>query len=155
MEDRRMTEPEERRDKKRKAGKNFYLVLGIIGGALALIAKYALDTSTEKTLSAVLIGVGTGLLGFGIAKWLVALWGEKNPELMRANEIEMKDERNQMIRNKAQAVSGEILHWLMIAGAWVGILTNASVWMILLFVGLFILKTVLDSVFMARYQKKM
>ena len=145
-----------RTDKKKKSpNKNFYLVLGIIGVAMALIAIYALDTSTEKTLSAVLIGIGTGLMGFGIAKWLVALWGERNPELMRASEIEMKDERNQMIRNKAQAVSGEILHWLMIAGAWVGILTDASVWMILLFVGLFILKTILDFAFMARYQKKM
>ncbi|HIV16466.1 MAG TPA: hypothetical protein IAB17_00580 [Candidatus Alectryocaccobium stercorigallinarum] len=145
-----------RTDKKKKSpNKNFYLVLGIIGVAMALIAKYALDTSTEKTLSAVLIGIGTGLMGFGIAKWLVALWGERNPELMRASEIEMKDERNQMIRNKAQAVSGEILHWLMIAGAWVGILTDASVWMILLFVGLFILKTILDFAFMVRYQKKM
>lgn len=146
---------EDRENKKKKINKNVYLALGIIGCVLALIAKYALDTSTEKTLSAVLIGIGTGLLGFGIAKWLVALWGERNPELMRANEIEMKDERNQMIRNKAQAVSGEILHWLMIAGAWVGIITNAQIWMILLFVGLFILKTILDFVFMAKYQKKM
>ena len=152
MEDRKM--PEERKEKKR-VNKNVYLIMGIAGCAIALIAKYALDTSTEKTLSAVLIGIGTGLLGFGIAKWLVALWGEKNPELMRASEIEMKDERNQMIRNKAQAVSGEILHWLMIAGAWVGILTNAPIWMILIFVGLFILKTVLDFAFMAKYQKKM
>jgi hypothetical protein len=152
MEDRKM--PEERKEKK-KVNKNVYLIMGIAGCAIALIAKYALDTSTEKTLSAVLIGIGTGLLGFGIAKWLVALWGERNPELMRANEIEMKDERNQMIRNKAQAVSGEILHWLMIAGAWVGIITNAQIWMILLFVGLFILKTILDFVFMAKYQKKM
>lgn len=155
MEDRRMTEHEERRDKKRKAGKNFYLVLGIIGGALALIAKYTLDTSTEKALSAVLIGIGTVLLGFGIAKWLVALWGEKNPEMLRVSEIEMNDERNQLIRSKAQAASGEVLHWLMIAGAWACIIANAPLWITLLFVGLFILKTVLDFVFTARYQKKM
>lgn len=37
---------------------------------------------------------------------------------MKINEIEEKDERNQLIRSKAQAISGEILHWLLMAGAW-------------------------------------
>ena len=146
---------ENKTNKQKKPKKTFYLVLGIIGCALALIAKYALDTSTEKTLSAVLIGIGTALLGFGIAKWLIALWGEKNPDIMRANEVEMKDERNQMIRNRAQAVSGEVLHWLTIAGAWICILTDSPLWIILFFVALFIFKTILDFAFMAHYQKKM
>lgn len=43
---------------------------------------------------------------------------------MKLNEIEEKDERNQLIRNKAQAISGEILHWLLIAGAWVCIFST-------------------------------
>lgn len=38
---------------------------------------------------------------------------------MKINEIEEKDERNQLIRSKAQAISGEVLHWLLMAGAWV------------------------------------
>ncbi|QOL54954.1 hypothetical protein BL5915_09255 [Bifidobacterium longum subsp. longum] len=38
---------------------------------------------------------------------------------MKINEIEEKDERNQLIRNKAQAISGEVLNWLLMAGAWV------------------------------------
>ena len=46
-------------------------------------------------------GIGAGLFGYGIAKWCVALWGAKNPDLMKLNEIEVKDERNQLIRSKA------------------------------------------------------
>lgn len=45
---------------------------------------------------------------------------------MKLNEIEEKDERNQLIRNKAQAISGEILHWLLIAGAWVCIFRHTN-----------------------------
>ena len=44
---------------------------------------------------------------------------------MKINEIEEKDERNQLIRSKAQAISGEVLHWLLMAGAWVCIFFDA------------------------------
>ena len=74
---------------------------------------------------------------------------------MKLNEIEEKDERNQLIRDKAQAKSGEILHWLLMAGAWIGIFLDAPMWITLLLVGIFLLKTVLDFIFMSYYQKKM
>ena len=65
---------------------------------------------------------------------------------MKLNEIEEKDERNQLIRDKAQAKSGEILHWLLMAGAWIGIFLDAPMWITLLLVGIFLLKTVLDFI---------
>lgn len=34
-----------------------------------------------------MIGIGAGLFGYGIAKWYVGLWGEKNPDLIKQNEI--------------------------------------------------------------------
>lgn len=102
-----------------------------------------------------MIGIGAGLFGYGIAKWCVALWGAKNPDLMKINEIEEKDERNQLIRSKAQAISGEILHWLLMAGAWVCIFFDAPIWTVLTLVGAFLLKTILDFILMAYYQHKM
>lgn len=102
---------------KKKTG--MYLVIGIIGIALALIAKFLLQDYLSDSQSGAMIGIGAGLFGYGIAKWGIGLWGTKNPDLMKLNEIEEKDERNQLIRNKAQAISGEILHWLLMAGAWV------------------------------------
>lgn len=85
----------------------------------------------------------------------MALWGEKHPDLMKQSEIEEKDERNQLIRSKAQAISGEILHWLLIAGAWLGIFLDAPFWLTLLLVGVFLLKTILDFALIAYYQKRM
>lgn len=74
---------------------------------------------------------------------------------MKINEIEEKDERNQLIRSKAQAISGEILHWLLMAGAWVCIFFDAPLWIVLTLVGAFLLKTILDFILMAYYQRKM
>ena len=105
--------------------------------------------------SGAMIGIGAGLFGYGIAKWCVGLWGAKNPDLMKINEIEEKDERNQLIRSKAQAISGEILHWLLMAGAWVCIFFDAPLWIVLTLVGAFLLKTILDFILMAYYQHKM
>ena len=99
---------------KKKTG--MYLAIGIIGIALALIAKFLLQDYLSDSQSGAMIGIGAGLFGYGIAKWCVGLWGAKNPDLMKINEIEEKDERNQLIRSKAQAISGEILHWLLMAG---------------------------------------
>ena len=139
----------------KKIKTKLYLVIGILGIVFALAAKFVLKDFLSDSQSGAMIGVGAGLFGFGISKWCFSLWSEKNPELMKQNEIEANDERNQLIRLKAQAISGEILHWLLIVGAWVGIVIDASLWVILLFVGTFLLKTILDLILMAHYQRKM
>lgn len=138
---------------KKKTG--IYLVIGIVGIALALSARLLLQDSLSDSQSGAMIGIGAGLFGYGIAKWCVALWGAKNPDLMKINEIEEKDERNQLIRNKAQAISGEVLNWLLMAGAWVCVFFfDAPIWTVLTLVGAFLLKTILDFILMAYYQHK-
>ena len=124
---------------KKKTG--MYLAIGIIGIALALIAKFLLQDYLSDSQSGAMIGIGAGLFGYGIAKWCVGLWGAKNPDLMKINE--------------AQAISGEILHWLLMAGAWVCIFFDAPLWIVLTLVGAFLLKTILDFILMAYYQHKM
>ena len=138
---------------KKKTG--VYLVISIVGIALALIAGVLLENSLSDSQTGTMIGIGSGLFGYGMAKWCLGLWGAKNPDLMKINEIEEKDERNQFIRNKAQAISGEILHWLLMAGAWVCIFFDAPLWIVLTLVGAFLLKTILDFILMAYYQHKM
>ena len=99
--------------------------------------------------------VGAGLFGFGISKFMVGRWEDKNPEIFKQKIIEEKDERNQMIRNKSQAISGEVIHWALMAGAWIAIFFDAPLWITLAFVGVFLLKTALDIMFTAYYQKRM
>ena len=138
-----------------KLNTRLYLVIGIVGIAFALAARFLLQDYLSDSQSGAMIGIGVGLFGYGIAKWCVGLWGAKNPDLMKLNEIEVKDERNQLIRSKAQAISGEILHWLLIAGAWICIFIDAPIWVVLVLVGVFLLKTIIDFILMAYYRHKM
>ena len=140
---------------KAKTKQTLYLILGILGLVLAAIAKFLPAQVWNKAQIGAVIGVGAGLFGFGLVKWWVERWNEKNPEIVKQNEIERKDERNQLIRSKAQALSGEILHWLLMGGAWAAILLDAPLWVTLAFVGVFLLKTVLDLAFIAYYQRRM
>ena len=140
---------------KAKTKQTLYLILGILGLVLAAVAKFLPAQVWNKTQIGPVIGVGAGLFGFGLVKWWVERWNEKNPEIVKQNEIERKDERNQLIRGKAQALSGEILHWLLMGGAWAAIILDAPLWVTLAFVGVFLLKTVLDLAFIAYYQRRM
>ena len=140
---------------KAKTKQTLYLILGILGLVLAAVAKFLPAQVWNKTQIGAVIGVGAGLFGFGLVKWWVERWNEKNPEIVKQNEIERKDERNQLIRSKAQALSGEILHWLLMGGAWAAIILDAPLWVTLAFVGVFLLKTVLDLAFIDYYQRRM
>ena len=140
---------------KPKTKNRLYLTVWMLGIALIAAAKLLLEALLSDAQSGALIGIGAGLFGFGIAKWLVGRFGEKHPDLMKQNEIELKDERNQLIRSKAQALSGEILHWLLMAAAWVAIFLDAPLWITLSFVGVFLLKTALDLILCACYRRKM
>lgn len=140
---------------KAKTKQTLYLILGILGLVLAAVAKFLPAQVWNKAQIGAVIGVGAGLFGFGLVKWWVERWNEKNPEIVKQNEIERKDERNQLIRSKAQALSGEVLHWLLMGGAWAAIILDAPLWVTLAFVGVFLLKTVLDLAFIAYYQRRM
>ena len=82
-------------------------------------------------------------------------WEKKDPAAMRQAEIEANDERNVAIRRRAQAVSGEVLQWGVMAAAWLSIGLGAPLWVTLAAVGVFLAKSVLELCLMARYQREM
>ena len=67
----------------------------------------------------------------------------------------MNDERNVAIRRRAKAASGDILQWLVMAGAWVTIIAGTKLWITLVLIGVFLLKTVIELALMAYYRGKM
>ncbi len=131
-----------------------FLLLGVVGGiilVLALIFNRQLPDLVQGCMS----GIGSAMFGLGIAKYAFGRYEEKNPQQMRQDEIEAKDERNVAIRYRAQAVSGLVLQWMAIGIAWILILADGPLWITLTAVGIFVGKTVLDSVLMEYYQRKM
>ncbi len=140
---------------KLKTKNRLYLIACMLGIALIFAAKLFPEAYLSGARSGALIGIGAGLFGFGMAKWFTGRFWEKHPDLMKQNGIELRDERNQLIRSKAQALSGEIFHWLLMAAAWAAIFWDAPLWVTLSFVGAFLLKTALDLILCAFYRHKM
>ena len=131
-----------------------YLALGITGLVLAIVS-LVLEHRIPDTVGATGTAIGMGLFAYGFSQFRTLRWEEKEPEIMRKAQIEANDERNVAIRRRAQAVSGEVLQWTVMAAAWVSIAFGAPLWVTLAAVGVFLAKSVLEVALMVRYQKQM
>jgi hypothetical protein len=100
-----------------KQKKILYLALLLLGFCF-LLAAWFLPTSDSMGM---LTGMGSGLLALGISRLLLLRQQAKHPEQYRQNEIAANDERNVAIRRRAQAISGEVLQWGILAAAWFSI----------------------------------
>ena len=101
------------------------------------------------------MGVGSGLLAMGAVQLLMRRYDAKHPQQARQSEIEQRDERKVAIRRRAQAVSGEVLQWGVMAAAWLSVGLGAPLWVTLAAVGVFVAKSVLELYLMLRYQREM
>ena len=135
--------------------KTLYMVLMAVGALLLLGAFAAWKLSAPDKFGGMLTGVGSGLLALGFSNWKILRWTEKDPVRMRRDEIEANDERTVAIRRRAQAVSGEVLQWCIMAAAWLSIGLGAPLWITLVAVGVFLAKSVLELCLIVRYQREM
>ena len=131
----------------------------LYGGLLAcgvalMVLSLVLEGHVSDSIGGMFMGAGCGLMGFGGSQVLMRHREKKDPAVMRQAEIEAKDERNVAIRRRAQAVSGEVLQWAVMA-AWLAIGLGAPLWVTLAAVGVFLAKSVLELCLMARYQREM
>ena len=135
-----------------KQKKILYLALLLLGFCF-LLAAWFLPTS--DSMGGMLTGMGSGLLALGISRVLLLRQQAKHPEQYRQNEIAANDERNVAIRRRAQAISGEVLQWGILATAWFSIGLDAPLWVTLLATGLFLAKSLLELYLMIRYEREM
>ena len=116
-------------------------------GIVLLVLSLLLDGRVPDSLGGMLCGIGSTLLNLRHEA--------KHPEMARQHDIEQKDERNVAIRNRAKAVSGEVLQWNVLAAAWLSIGLDAPLWVPLAATGVFVAKSVLELYLMIRYEREM
>lgn len=97
-------------------------------GIVLLVLSLLLDGRVPDSLGGMLCGIGSGLLAMAGSTLLNLRHEAKHPEMARQHDIEQKDERNVAIRNRAKAVSGEVLQWAVLAAAWLSIGLDAPLW---------------------------
>ncbi len=105
-------------------------VLGLVGLVLLAVGLYLAKTTDAaegimRALPYVCVGIGCGLFGQGMGGVIERSILKKSPELLKQKEIEVKDERNQEISNRAKAKAYDVMVFvfgaLMVSFALMGV----------------------------------
>lgn len=80
-------------------------LLGVLlfGTGLFLVKSYTDPQGIMKALPFILVGIGCGFFGQGVGNMISQKVLKNNPDIQKQKEIEVKDERNTAIRNRAKA----------------------------------------------------
>ena len=132
--------------------KSIFYIMGVVISILMIILSQFVELNSH---SGILLGTGAGVIGASIAKLYFISLEKKNPDMIKENEIELQDERNVLIRQRAKAKSADITQWLIMIIAYLEIFVNAPLWIILLTVGIFVLYNIIQIYYINKFNKEM
>ena len=117
-----------------------YITIGII---IVLLGIFVSIKSTIQNFNGILVGIGSGIFGGGVASMLEYFQKRKNSDAWKKVDIERNDERNKFlhykIRSTIYGINIYIISFLVI----VGLLTNLPIWAPLFLAGLQLFNMVL------------
>lgn len=91
------------------------LILGVVLAIVGLLASIFVDKGDIiSRLFGLVFALGFGLIGGGLGSLYKIKRIEKIPGKSKQIEIEYKDERNELIRDKANAKAGDISNWFVL-----------------------------------------
>ncbi len=137
------------------AKKKLYVILLAVSLGFVTVAFLLRNAGLPYRVNAALSGMATTLSCVSLPR-LLSLWSEStSPSEARRNRIEASDERNAALRNRAGALSGNLLQWSLLALLWLSVGLNAPLWVPVLFGCLFAAKALLEALLLCRFQKEM
>lgn len=137
--------------------KNIILVVvGIVLAIVGLICTINVESGgITSRVSTLISSLGFGLLGGGLGSLHKIKRIEKIPGKSKQIEIEYNDERNELIRDKANAKAGDITNWFVLLIAYICIIMGYPNWLTFLVLGVFLLKYILWIVLIKKYNEKL
>ncbi|MGE5495871.1 MAG: hypothetical protein ACM3S4_11280 [Burkholderiales bacterium] len=130
--------------------------VAVLGLACVLLGIFVFTGEEQKSISGLCIGAGAaaGALGLGNLVLLIAVPEAVREERLRMQQIEVNDERNIRIREKAGAMANRVVFYALCAALLVlGMLGDLLAVFIL--VGILVLEAVLVIILTNRYSKQM
>ena len=121
--------------------KSTFYIMAITISVLMIFLSQFVELNSH---SGILLGTGAGVIGASIAKLYIINLEKKNPDMIKENEIELQDERNVLIRQRAKAKSADIMQWLIMLIAYLTIFVNAPLLITLLTVCIFVLYNIIQ-----------
>jgi uncharacterized membrane protein len=128
----------------------------ILGVACVLLGIFVFTGEEQKSISGLCIGVGAaaGALGLGNLILLISVPQAVREEQLRMQQIEVNDERNIRIREKAGAMANRVVFYALCAAMLVlGMLGDLQA--VLMLAGVLVLEAVLVIILTNRYSKQM
>ncbi|WP_195236990.1 hypothetical protein [Romboutsia sp. 1001285H_161024_C4] len=131
------------------------LILGVVLAIVGLLASIFVDKGDIiSRLFGLVFALGFGLIGGGLGSLYKIKRIEKIPGKSKQMEIEYKDERNELIRDKANAKAGDISNWFVLLIAYICIIMGYPTWLVFLILGVFLLKYILWILLINKYNKE-
>ncbi|MVB12640.1 hypothetical protein CAFE_33810 [Caprobacter fermentans] len=135
----------------------WFLLLALAGGALIAAGGFGLTAESQKTISGFCIGIGAAaaVLGVGWFADSLLVSAAETEEVRRIKQIEVNDERNVRIREKAGAKTAKYMNYVLDSFIIVLGVMGAAPYLILTAAGLIAVELILFVYFSNYYSKKM
>ena len=132
------------------------MLTGVILAIVGLLVSIFLDKGeVVSRLSGLIFSLGFGLIGGCIGGFCQIKRIERIPCKSKQMEIEYNDERNKLIRDKANAKAGDISNWFVILIAYICIIMGYPTWLVFLILGVFLMKYILWILLINKYNKEL
>ena len=136
-------------------GKSWLYILGILAGMALAVGGGFLRDEELKALSGVCIGVGAGLFGMSVANLVTYRMRASHPEVFAKKDIEVNDERNTIVRDKAGAKVNGILMIILAVITLVFVLLDVELYVSLTLAGLILLQGVLYTAYFSYFNNRL
>ena len=138
-----------------KKGAKLLIGLGIGAAIIGFFISAIADNEILGNVGTVVGALGCGTLGGSVGIIYQHKKYEKNPDRKKQVEIELRDERSNLIREKAAAKAGNIANWLFLGVAYIGIIIGLPTWLVMLIIGIFVLKVGLEIMLIKKYNEEL
>jgi Predicted membrane protein (DUF2178). len=137
--------------------KVMYGMQAVFGAGLILAGNFIFVTDSVKLLSGFCIGFGAAMLALGIGSFIQAcvVSKEKDEALRKWKEVQVNDERNVRIREKAGYMTAKIMNYAICVFILTLAYMKADIIYVVMAASLIALEFVLAVVFSDYYSKKM
>lgn len=135
--------------------KPYVYFLLIILSIILVGVGFLIQNDELKAIQGICIGVGTGLFGASISNVYMIYYFRRNPEALKAEQIELNDERNMYIRYRAKAKASDITKWLIVILAAITIILNYDILLTLALVVIYLLNSIFTICYTSKYNKTM
>ncbi|MGL4873444.1 MAG: hypothetical protein ACRC30_02205 [Clostridium sp.] len=137
-----------------KKGAKKLCIIGVIMAIGGFLISATSQNDMIERIGGIVGALGCGVMGgyFGVIRQ--HKYYKENPSKQKEMQIELKDERSNLIRTKAAAKAGNITTWLILGVAYLFIILDYPLWLVFLILGIFLLKTVLEIIFIKKYNNE-